>query len=52
MIDSEFTNKIIGLAMKVHSALGPGLLEKSYQECLYYELKKQDLKLKKKKNYP
>ena len=35
---NELSNKIIGLAIKVHRALGPGLLESSYQECLCYEL--------------
>ncbi|MBK8141205.1 MAG: GxxExxY protein [Chitinophagaceae bacterium] len=31
------SNEIIGLAIKVHKALGPGLLESSYKECLFYE---------------
>jgi GxxExxY protein len=33
------THKIIGCAMNVHSALGPGLLERAYGLCLEYELK-------------
>jgi GxxExxY protein len=32
------SNEIIGLAIKVHKALGPGLLESSYKECLFYEI--------------
>jgi len=32
------TEKILGAAMKVHSALGPGLLESAYEKCLLYEL--------------
>jgi GxxExxY protein len=32
------TDRIIGLAIDVHRALGPGLLESAYEECLCYEL--------------
>jgi GxxExxY protein len=35
------TEQILGAAFKVHSALGPGLLESAYQACLAYELKKE-----------
>jgi len=35
---NQLSNEIIGLAIKVHKALGPGLLESSYKECLYYEV--------------
>ncbi len=38
MTENEISEKIIGCAIKVHKALGPGLLESSYLECLYYEL--------------
>ena len=34
----ELTNRIIGLAIKVHRKLGPGLLESIYEECLCWEL--------------
>ena len=40
------TEKIIGAAMKVHTALGPGLLESAYQACLFRELKKQGVRVK------
>lgn len=35
--DTNLTQQIIGLAMRVHSALGPGLLESAYERCLYHE---------------
>lgn len=35
---NDLTGRIIGAACKVHSSLGPGLLENSYKECLHYEL--------------
>lgn len=38
---NQITEKIIGAAMKVHSALGPGLLENAYHACLLRELSKQ-----------
>jgi len=41
--DAELTYRIIGLAMRVHRALGPGLLEGVYQRCLCYELRKAEI---------
>jgi GxxExxY protein len=40
------TESILGAAMKVHSALGPGLLESAYQACLAYELRKKEFDVK------
>ncbi len=37
---NEITNAIIRAAMKVHSTLGPGLLESAYRTCLAYELRR------------
>lgn len=34
----EWTEKIIGAAIEVHKAIGPGLLESAYEECLGYEM--------------
>jgi len=50
--DYELTQKVIGCAMKVHSALGPGLLESAYQECLCYELVRSGLFVEKQKPMP
>ncbi len=48
MNENELSNAIIGLAIKVHSALGPGLLESAYEECLFYEIQKAGLLVEKK----
>jgi len=52
MTENELSNKIIGAAIEVHSVLGLGLLESAYQECLFYELRKQGLKVVKEKHEP
>jgi GxxExxY protein len=39
----EVSHRIITAAMKVHSALGPGLLESAYEACLAHELRKAGL---------
>lgn len=43
--DNLLTGKILEAAMKVHSALGPGLLESAYQACLAHELRKQGMRV-------
>lgn len=40
---NELTEKIIGVAIKVHKELGPGLLEKVYQRCLKIALEEEGL---------
>lgn len=54
MLEHEnlITEQIIGSAIKVHKALGPGLLESAYHECLCYELKKVGLQVEKEKAFP
>ncbi|MCU0238158.1 MAG: GxxExxY protein [Pyrinomonadaceae bacterium] len=42
---NEISEKIIGCAIKVHKALGPGLLESTYEVCLVHELQKSGLKV-------
>jgi GxxExxY protein len=41
LIENEIGTAIIASAMKVHSAVGPGLLESAYEACLLYELERQ-----------
>ena len=48
----ELTEKILKCAMDVHAALGPGLLENAYQECLFYKLNKVGFKVEKEKPLP
>lgn len=52
ILENELSSLIIGLAIKVHRRLGPGLLESTYQECLYYELGKSGLLVEKQKALP
>ena len=42
---NALTRTIIGCAMRVHSALGPGLLESAYQSCLILELRHAGLRV-------
>jgi len=52
MTENEVAHKVIGLAMEVHTALGAGLLESAYKECLYYKIGKAGLKVEKEKPMP
>ena len=45
MVINEVTGAVVDGAMKVHSVLGPGLLESAYQACLAYELRKRGLEV-------
>ena len=46
------TGNIIGAAIDVHRALGPGLLETAYEACLLYELRLRRLKVEAQKPLP
>ena len=48
----NLSNKVIGCALKVHRALGPGLLESTYEQCLCYELSKAGLRFERQKELP
>ncbi len=55
MLEEEINQhaaKILKCAYSVHTAVGPGLLESAYEECLYYELQQSDLKVEKQKPLP
>lgn len=43
---NELSYKIVGAAIAVHKELGPGLLEKIYEECLIYELRLRGMEVK------
>jgi len=52
MTENEISRVVFDCALKVHKSLGPGLLESAYEECLYYELKKTNLRVEKQKPLP
>ncbi|HEX5424686.1 MAG TPA: GxxExxY protein [Candidatus Acidoferrales bacterium] len=52
MADSELTHGIIGAAIDVHRALGPGLLESAYEECLCHELGQRVIGFERQKPIP
>ena len=52
MDENEISKIVFESALKIHKVLGPGLLESAYEECLFYELKKYDLKVEKQKQLP
>lgn len=48
----SITHEILDSAYKIHTALGPGLLESAYRVCLAYELRKKGLKVEEEKPVP
>ena len=52
MTENQLSNIAIGCAIKVHSALGPGLLESAYEACLCYELVHSGLFVETQKKLP
>ena len=49
---NRITESIIGAAIEVHRALGPGLLESAYEACLTFELVQRGLKVEQQKPLP
>lgn len=52
MTENELSKIVFDCGLKIHRALGPGLLESAYEECLFYELIKANLFVEKQKNLP
>jgi GxxExxY protein len=52
LLQEELTNQIIGAAIEVHRALGPGLLESAYEECLCHELHLRGLSFRRQVELP
>jgi len=50
--EQELTGKILKCAYDVHSALGPGLLERVYEECLFYEMIESNLLVTRQEEMP
>jgi len=49
---NQLTKDIIEAAIEVHKALGPGLLESAYEECLCYELSATGIKFSRQEPLP
>jgi len=52
MTENELAKIVFDLGLKVHRILGPGLLESSNEECLFYEINKHGLYVEKQKSLP
>jgi GxxExxY protein len=52
MTENELSRIVLGQAISVHKALGPGLLESVYETCLYYRLSKTGLMIERQKPIP
>lgn len=52
MTENELSRIVFDKGLKVHKALGPGLLESAYEECLYFELISAGLYVEKQKGLP
>jgi GxxExxY protein len=49
---NELTERVIGACIEIHRALGPGLLESAYEECLCYELSLAGIRFERQKPLP
>src|SRR5690242_5566129 len=51
-MEDELSNRIIGAAIEIHKALGPGLLESVYEECLAFELSERKIPFTRQEEIP
>jgi GxxExxY protein len=52
MTENEISAIVLDASIAVHRALGPGLLESAYEECLHYELKQRGMKVQRQFTIP
>jgi GxxExxY protein len=52
MTEEDIGHAVIGAALKVHSAVGPGLLESAYETCVAYELENRGIVVRKQVSLP
>ncbi len=52
LLEHQLTEQILGAAIEVHKALGPGLLESAYEECLCHELCQRGLSFERQVSLP
>lgn len=52
MLHEDLTRSILGCAIKVHRALGPGLLESAYQACMAHEMQRMGLSIQREVQVP
>lgn len=52
MTENELAKIIVNCCYKIHTSLGPGLLESVYEEILSYELKKENIQIKRQQGIP
>ena len=50
--ENEISRIVYESGYLIHKSLGPGLLESAYEECMFYELKKEGLFVEKQKPMP
>ena len=52
LLHEDLTERVIGAAVEVHRALGPGLLESAYEECLCHEFHLQGISFERQRPLP